>query len=421
MGARRPENEKQTRFRNAAAKHEVQLFDLLATRAIDPRKRRGRISSASLNVGVDYVVHVLESSFPGGTVLLLFELDDSALKVWAVNSDIFEEETTAIGRIDLSQHTRCLRLALGVDKMTRSRRPERRDAIFEDQEDEIVNQDATLESVIRTLSDLLLPAPIAELIQSPTIDHVVIVPVGELGTIPFTLLTVGGLSLVDHVSITIAPSLGDLFQKDEIGHRNQPIDVSQALILGNPTYADPEWNLPNLPGAEREARAVAAKFGVEPLINEKATKCNVLGNMDADIIYLATHAVASKSNPLDASFIALAPTPGDRESGRWTAREIQHEWIGARLVVLSACQTGLGGVHDAGVIGLARAFQLAGCGQVVISLWSVDDLSTADFMEQFAGYICDGFDAPEALRRSAINVRHKGTMPWQWGAFTIFG
>lgn len=89
---------------------------------------------------------------------------------------------------------------------------------------------------------------------------------------------------------------------------------------------------------------------------------------------------------------------------RLAAKEIQNLSLRqARLVVLSACQTGLGKIEDAGIIGLARAFKIAGAGEVVVSLWNVDDKVTAELMTSFIKIYLEGkSNASDALRASML-------------------
>ena len=76
------------------------------------------------------------------------------------------------------------------------------------------------------------------------------------------------------------------------------------------------------------------------------------------------------------------------EQGWWTVKEVQETRIReTEIAILSACQTGLGKVHDAGIIGLARAFQIAGVPRVVMSLWSVDDAATSELMQAFIKHL----------------------------------
>ncbi|HEY0385468.1 MAG TPA: CHAT domain-containing protein, partial [Pyrinomonadaceae bacterium] len=124
------------------------------------------------------------------------------------------------------------------------------------------------------------------------------------------------------------------------------------------------------------------------------------------------------AHPLDGGFLVFSGA-GGKES-LWTAREIQQTRLRARLAVLSACQTGLGQAHDAGVIGLARAFQLAGVPRVVMSLWSVYDDATAELMQAFARRLRTHAPA-EALRQAMLEVRKRRPNPAEWAAFVIFG
>ncbi|MEM7281705.1 MAG: CHAT domain-containing protein [Pseudomonadota bacterium] len=399
-------------FRIAASKHQKRSSHLEDSRGFSPR-------DLQLNVGVDDIVQVLKNSFPDRAALLLYELGDFGHKVWAITAGDFCVSSTSMVPAALSRHVMQLRQGLGVDEYTRSRIPVHRDARRKNQPDDPGNS-TSLEQTVGQLSSVLLPKPVRDLIVINSIDHIVIVPSRELSTVPFPLLYLDGAQLVDRVSTMIAPSLADLFEESGRRPNQGPMDFRHALVVGNPLFGDTEWHLANLPGAEREAQTVANRFGVTPLIKETATKKNVLASARsrADIIYLATHGVASTTNPLDDSFIALAPDDGT--PGRWTAREIQHERLSAKLVVLSACQTGLGGVHDAGIVGLSRAFQLAGCSQIVMSLWNVDDQSTANLMQHFMDLMFEGVNAPEALRRSSLNLRDNGALPWQWSSFTVF-
>jgi CHAT domain-containing protein len=108
------------------------------------------------------------------------------------------------------------------------------------------------------------------------------------------------------------------------------------------------------------------------------------------------------------------------EQGWWTAREIQSTRLRAEIAVLSACQTGLGRAHDAGIIGLSRAFQIAGVPLVVMSLWSVDDQATSQLMQAFVKHLETQFPS-EALRQAMLEVKQDYSEPSKWASFVIFG
>ena len=93
------------------------------------------------------------------------------------------------------------------------------------------------------------------------------------------------------------------------------------------------------------------------------------------------------------------------------------------MVILSACQTGLGKSMDAGIIGLSRGFQIAGANHVIMSLWNVDDEATAFLMRRFLMYIQteSKFFPAEPLRKAIIAAKKKYPDPSKWASFAVFG
>lgn len=118
--------------------------------------------------------------------------------------------------------------------------------------------------------------------------------------------------------------------------------------------------------------------------------------------------------------IALAPT--STEDGLLTAKEIFEDLtLQAELVVLSACDTGLGTVTGDGVSGLSRAFIAAGVPSVVVSLWSIPDAPTTELMIEFYQQIQQGQDKAQALRQAMLKTMKNHPNPRDWAAFTLIG
>jgi tetratricopeptide (TPR) repeat protein len=182
-----------------------------------------------------------------------------------------------------------------------------------------------------------------------------------------------------------------------------------ALVVGNPRG--------DLPFAEKEARAVAEKLGTRALVGRQATKEAVLkGLASASVVHLATHAFLSKGSPMDSG-VVLA-------DGILTAREVIQCRLSTNLLVLSACETGLGtSLGGDELAGLGHAFMYAGAHSMLVSLWKVNDMATAALMVAFYEAYCRDLNKTEALSQAMAKVRAEQS--WQhsyyWGSFTLMG
>jgi CHAT domain-containing protein len=208
-------------------------------------------------------------------------------------------------------------------------------------------------------------------------------------------------------------------------------EKSKVLVVGNPvmpkivTEDGREIILEPLSGAEAEARSIASSLGNHQytlLLQAAATETAVKDlTRTHNIIHLATHGIAYTEDPL-ASLVVFAPTA--TENGLLTAREVaQSRDLPVDLVVLSACQTGLGRVSGDGMLGLSRAFLIAGARTVVVSQWSVSDGATKELMVAFyQNYLASGNKAI-ALQLAMQKVRSipEYAHPRFWAAFVMVG
>ena len=273
-------------------------------------------------------------------------------------------------------------------------------------------QEKRVESIGRKLSDILL-SPVLPKLKGKR--KLYIVPSQSLHHLPFAGLPLsGGKNLIHNYTISILPNASSLMYMG----KNRGADTTGSLILGNPETGGA---LPPLKFAEEEARLVAKTFS-EPVLRigagatETAIKSEALNR--AGVIHVAAHGVFNPLFPMKSS-VFLAPD--DQNDGRLEVFEIYSTHIGSSLVVLSACETGLGKAEGGGeVLSINRAFIYAGAGGVVSSLWNVADEATFELMVHFYSNLKKD-SAGEALRKAQLELMQKYPQPYYWAAFYLTG
>ena len=192
-----------------------------------------------------------------------------------------------------------------------------------------------------------------------------------------------------------------------------------------------ELSIPRLPGTRREVEAILAlapKGEELQALDFKASREMVaspeLGQYR--YVHFATHGFLDSDHAeLSGVLLSMYKENGEPQDGFLRAHEIYNLRIPAEMVVLSACQTGLGKeVKGEGLVGLTRGFMYAGTPRVVVSLWSVSDEGTAELMTRFyKGILKDGMRPEQALRAAQISLikDKKLSSPFYWAAFTLQG
>jgi CHAT domain-containing protein/tetratricopeptide (TPR) repeat protein len=196
--------------------------------------------------------------------------------------------------------------------------------------------------------------------------------------------------------------------------------------------ADKGLRVPRLPLAAEEAKSILALAPVRSrlaALGFEATRATAedpkLGQYR--IVHFATHGVLDSAHPeLSGIVLSLVDQYGHAQDGFLHLHEIYNLKLPADLVVLSACQTGLGKeIKGEGLIGLTRGFMYAGAKRVVASLWKIDDRATAMLMKRFyQAMLGAGRRSPsEALREAQIEMWKKGNWnhPYYWAAFELQG
>lgn len=281
----------------------------------------------------------------------------------------------------------------------------------------------------------LLINPIADLLPTDPNDKVIFIPQDELFSVPFPALQdEEGKYLIDKHTILTAPSIQVLAQtqaqKQRIASSSQ--NLKPALVVGNP-YPYQNSGTESLQYAAAEAQSIAQRFNVQPLLERQATESKVLQQMNqAKILHFATHATFDHQNGLNSAILLTAEPDAEDDGifktpGRITAAELFETFnednpLNADLVVLSACDTGQGEITGDGVVGLSRSFIAGGVPSVLVSLWSVNDASTAQLMTEFYDqWQNQGVDKATALRNAMLKTRENYPNPYHWAAFTLIG
>lgn len=188
------------------------------------------------------------------------------------------------------------------------------------------------------------------------------------------------------------------------------------IIVANPNF----WGeLPQLKGAEDEGRALAKFYDSNILTSNAASEKNLRQEIkgSADILHLATHGVFYKENPLNSA-IYLSK---EQNAQAISAKDIFINPLPANLVILSACESGLGkSISGDDMLGLSRSFFLSGAKGVLSSLWEIDDEGSKDFMLTFHKYAKDK-NYSLGFLKARKELKEKAYSPAIYGAFILNG
>ena len=172
----------------------------------------------------------------------------------------------------------------------------------------------------------------------------------------------------------------------------------------------------SIPHVQGEVAALERLFGPSVVLTgESATEQAFRQHAPrADVIHLASHAVFREDNPL---FSAI------RLSDSWLSLYDLHSLrLRAWLVTLSACQTGVNAVVAGDeLVGMARGFFQAGAASVVVSLWAVNDASTARLMTRFYAQLEAGVGPTRAMQVAQLEQRRDTPHPYHWAPFLVIG
>lgn len=352
---------------------------------------------------------------------------------------------------------------------------------------------AEQEDILKRLGEIALPAGALKAIRQRNIEHLVVILDGALHYIPFAMLRVPGPDggdgqyLLEQFSISYTPSLAMLetVRRQAVGRAQQrkherrsflafanpdfggpPTSleaedgfVTRVMAIRRQRYADQGLRLLPLPGTEKVALGIAEFFGAaraffesEPgnleggsVVFAREGACEsrakqILGSGRDGVararwkyLLFATHGQSDNYNGMLSCLALSKPSSETGQDGFLLAQEVLDLKLDTDLVMLSACQTGLGRMRRGeGLTGLSTAFFIAGAESVCASLWQVPTEPTSMLTEKFFQLLKDGdMSRAEALRQAQLAVLDHGRKvqsktslhaePFCWAAFELMG
>ena len=272
--------------------------------------------------------------------------------------------------------------------------------------------------------------------------HLIIIPDGPLAQLPFEALLTSSVKskfidysglpyLIKTQNISYAYSLNLLF-KQRSNKKNHPVHPLLAMSYSGPTITlsdkKRESELQELPWSEVELRSIGEIMhdGIF-LSGDQATESKFKALApQSRIVHLAIHGIADENNAFNSrlEFKSIGDDTDDGKLYNYELYDINLE--NTQLAVLSACETGMGKQYSGeGIYSIARAFYYAGCPSIVMSLWKVNDKSTAGLMKLFYENIQQNKPFDTALRDAKRTfLSQAGELeahPANWASFVVIG
>ncbi|HKP47516.1 MAG TPA: CHAT domain-containing protein [Pyrinomonadaceae bacterium] len=356
------------------------------------------------------VVSQIQQRMPEAAQILEYSVLDDRIVMWLITRSAIRSKQVAVGAPQLLDRVRSYVTAIAEPSTS------------------------TLDSIVEQSKELhsLLIAPVKNYLDPNRV--LCIVPDKSLNFVPFEALAsaTSGRFLVEDYAVQRAPSATVFVTLSDAARKREKVAHENVLTVGNPAFDHAVFNsLGDLPDAKREAEQIAELYPrATCLAGADATTASVVNALPkAEVLHFATHAVTDERSPLLSKFL-LAHKTGDASGSDAVLRAAdvyEMKLPRTRLVVLSACQTGIEQAYRGeGAIGLARPFLAAGVPTVVASLWPIDSQVTADLMISFHRFRTEQkLPTVDALRRAQLACLHNSPPEPQkkfgWAAFTVIG
>ncbi|HEX8253079.1 MAG TPA: CHAT domain-containing tetratricopeptide repeat protein, partial [Thermoanaerobaculia bacterium] len=363
--------------------------------ALQTRLQAAAPEYASMTTFQPLSLAAIQKNLPADTTLINYFVTSFGTHAWIVDAESVEWIPLSVPQHQMERIT-CWAFDLAK---SRSSRPE----------DDVCGDPVHAEEAYAALI-----APLREKIRKP---RLMIVPHADLHYVPFAALydSERGAYLVEDYPISYVPSASTL---PLLCAKESPVR-RRALVLGDPVAVP----YPPLPGARIEAQKVAKKFRTKAHLGTSATEKLLHSVREVDLLHIAAHATYDPVSPL---FSAIHLAKDSRQDGQLSVDEIQSkiDLTGVNLVVLSACQSGVGSRSGGDeIISLTRAILYAGSPGVISTLWNISDEATPPLIEMFYDRLLAGASPADALRIAQVTVLHGAeyASPRYWAAFCLTG
>jgi len=256
------------------------------------------------------------------------------------------------------------------------------------------------------------------------IKKLIIIPAGRISTIPLEALVINEENPTSYLIQQY--DISYLYAASLMQKRADKKPSGSVALFAPVDFSG--LGMSYLPGTKQEVEEISQLFAnnntkTDLFIEANASKAAVSSNKvaESNIIHFATHGIVDEVRP-ERSQICL--TTKDGSEGRLFTGDIYNLTFSADLVVLSACETGLGKLSKGeGIIGLTRAIIYSGANNMVVSLWSVADASTSQLMIDFYANMLKGQEYSKALANAKRKMINNGaySKPYHWAPFVLIG
>ncbi|MCT4603818.1 MAG: CHAT domain-containing protein, partial [Marinifilum sp.] len=367
----------------------------------------------------------LQSRLASDETLIEYSISDSALFTFIVTADSFEITKQDIHDLNLDHHIEEVRNALKTNDFGE-------------------NSSEYYKRYTKSAYELykIFVAPHDKAIQN---KKLIIVPDGKMAYVPFGVLIKSEANsnrmnyrdldyLIKSHTITYQNSatigftiesagFSILSSKSVLAFAPSYKGVDDSILYTERAYRD---KLYPLPYTKEEVNNISNVMKGDLYLDDLATEQNFKNNAsNYDVLHLAMHTIIDDENPMYSKLV-FTQTNDTIQDGLLNTHEIYNMNFNARMVVLSACNTGDGKLlKGEGVMSLARGFFYAGCPSIIMTLWTVEDQTGSNLMTNFYANLSEGLQKDQALRNAKLKYLETAdplkSHPYFWSGYVTMG